>query len=153
MTIPPRLEAEFTKKLMLVDCQFKIIHLLSNILIKIELLGDWQNSKTLSRNSHPKYVSFTWYISKVLSLSTLMLCSQLEAEVWWIVSPTVISNSLIQLNVSFNSLKYDLSNMPKSTNKGWRSESFGLFSSKYWLNSDEFSSRMLKCTSLPCQFP
>ena len=56
---PPRLEAEFTEKLMLVDCQFKIIHLLLNILIKIELLGDRQNSKKLSGNYHPKRVSFT----------------------------------------------------------------------------------------------
>ena len=119
---PPRLEAEFTEKLMLVDCQFKIINLLPNILIKIELLGDRQDFKKLSRNSHPKCVSFTWYISKVLSLSTLMLSSQLKAEVWWIVSPTVISISLIQLNVSFYSLKYDLSNMPKTTNKGCKSQ-------------------------------
>ena len=43
--LPLRHFIEFRKKLMLVDALFNIIELQANIFNKIQLLGDWQNSR------------------------------------------------------------------------------------------------------------
>ena len=55
---PPRLEAQFYKKLMLIDRFFILIELLLNIFNKIKLLGDRNflrvNQKLSPKKSQPK---------------------------------------------------------------------------------------------------